>query len=130
MKAKEPKKTRYVLILDDNPAHADLVTEILDRHFTPVIIHTVDTFRAGIEFLSQTSYNLIITDIIVGGESIEDYVKEIRRRYHDIPIIVITGRGDESLAAQLVRWGAAEYLVKKRSTLDTLPHTLEKYLKS
>lgn len=123
------KKTRYVLLMDDNPAHAELLTEILDRHFAPVIIHTVDTIRAGIEFLAQTRYDLVLTDSIVGGDPIASQIKEIRKRFKFIPLIVITGQGDESLAAQLIRKGVTEYLVKTRETLEGLPHILERYLK-
>ena len=128
-KAETQKRPFYVLVMEDNPAHAELLTEILDRHFAPVIIHTVDTIRAGFEFLSQTEYDIILTDSTVGGDPLNLQLKEMRKRYKLIPIIVITGRGDESLAAQLVRKGATEYLVKTRETLDSLPHILERYLK-
>ena len=123
------KRPYYVLVMDDNPAHAELMTEVLDRHFAPVIIHTVDTIKAGVEFMSQTSYDLILTDSIVGGDTLLSQLKEIKKRYKDIPVIVVTGRGDESLAAQLIRRGATEYLVKTRETLDTLAHVIERYLK-
>ena len=123
------KRPYYVLVMDDNPAHAELMTEVLDRHFAPVIIHTVDTIKAGVEFMSQTSYDLILTDSIVGGDTLLSQLKEIKKRYKDIPVIVVTGRGDESLAAQLIRRGATEYLVKARETLDTLAHVIERYLK-
>jgi FixJ family two-component response regulator len=99
MKTGSQKRPSYVLIMEDNPSHAELLTEVLDRHFSPIIIHTVDTIKA------------------------------IRRRFKDIPLIVVTGRGDESLAAQLIRRGVTEYLVKTRETLESLPHVLEKFLK-
>ncbi len=128
MKTDTQKRARYVLVMEDNPAHAELLTEILDRNFAPVIIHTVDTIKAGFEFLHQTHYDLILTDSQVGDEAITGHVKDIRQRFKDTPLIVITGRGDESLAAQLTKRGATEYLVKTRTTLESLPHILEKYL--
>lgn len=123
------KKAYYVLVMDDNPAHAELLTEVLDRYFAPVIIHTVDTIKAGFEFLAQTQYDLILTDSIVGGDTLLSQLKELKKRYKDVPLIVITGRGDESLAAQLIRRGATEYLVKTRETLDSLFHIISRYLK-
>ena len=50
-KAAQAQKPRYVLIIEDNVHHAELLTELLDRHFAPVIIHTVDSFSDGMEFL-------------------------------------------------------------------------------
>ena len=125
---KAKKKPRYVLIMEDNSAHAELLTETLDHHFSPVIIHTVDTFKAGLEFLTRTPYRLIITESVVSGERVENRLKEIIKKHKRLPVIVITGRGNESLAVKLTRMGATEYLVKTRETLDTLPHILEKYL--
>lgn len=123
------KKLRYVLIMEDNPAHAELLTEVLDRHFAPIIIHTVDSISAGFEFLAETPYHLILTDSAVNGKSIAKDLKEMRSKFKHIPVIVITGRGDESLAAKLTKIGATEYLVKTSETLDALPHILGKYLK-
>ena len=59
------KRPRYVLIIEDNVHHAELLTEVLDRHFAPVIIHTVDTIEDGIEFAGQTAYDLIITGGVI-----------------------------------------------------------------
>lgn len=124
-KAKKPK---YVLVLEDNDYHAELLTEVLDRHFSPVIIHIVDTIDAAFEFMGQTEYDLILSDSVIGGIPIIEHIKEIHKSHKDTPFIVITGKGDESLAAKLIKKGVNEYLVKTRETLDSLPHVLEKYL--
>ena len=122
-------KPRYVLIMEENSAHAELLTEVLDRHFAPVIIHTVDSMEDGLKFLSETPYRPILTDSIIGKKSIAEGLKKIRGKQKNIPVIVITGQGDESLAVKLTKIGATEYLVKTRETLEALPHVLEKYLK-
>ena len=128
-KQEKPKKSRYVLVLEDNDCHAELLTDILDRHFSPVIVHIVDTFEAAFEFLEQTEYDIILSDSEVGKVPIITHIKEISVQYKEIPIIVITGRGDEALAAKLVKNGVNEYLVKTKETLEALPQILEKYLK-
>lgn len=126
---KTKKKSRYVLVLEDNDCHAELLTDVLDRHFSPVVVHIVDTFEAAFEFLEQTQYDIILSDSMVSNVSIVTHIKEIGVRYKEIPIIVITGRGDEALAAKLIKSGVNEYLVKTKETLEALPQILEKYLK-
>lgn len=118
---------RYVLIIEENVHHAELLTEILDRHFAPVVIHTVDTFRDGLDFLTQSHYDLILTAGFTGKNSIAEFADDIVARAAGTPIIVITGRGDESLAAELTKSGISEYLVKSRDTLDELPSVLKKH---
>jgi DNA-binding NtrC family response regulator len=119
---------RYVLIIEENVHHAELLTEILDRHFAPVIIHTVDTFDDGLDFLTQSQYDLILTAGFTGEDTIMDFADEIVSQAGGTPIIVITGRGDETLAAELTKSGISEYMVKTRDTLDELPSVLKKHL--
>jgi DNA-binding NtrC family response regulator len=119
---------RYVLIIEENVHHAELLTEILDRHFAPVIIHTVDTFDDGLDFLSQSHYDLILTAGFTGDDSIMDFADDIVSQAGGTPIIVITGRGDETLAADLTKGGISEYMVKTRDTLEELPSVLKKHL--
>lgn len=125
---KKPRRPYYVLILESNVHHAELLTEILDRHFAPIIIHTVDNVQDGLEFARQASYDLILTDGVVSGNPITDSMPELTTIAGRAPIVVISGRGDEKLAAQLIKLGATEYLVKTRETLEALPASLDKYL--
>ena len=126
--SRKSKRPHYVLILESNVHHAELLTEILDRHFAPIIIHTVDTISDGVEFARQANYDLILTDGVVGGTPITDSMPELTRIAGPVPIVVISGRGDEKLAAELIKLGAAEYMVKTRETLEVLPASLDKYL--
>ena len=123
------KKPRYVLIIEDNVNHAELLTEILDRHFAPIIIHTVDTIKDGIEFASQLNYDLILSAAVIHEEPISPYVRKLARLAGTTPIIVISGRGDERLAAELIKLGVTEYFSKTRETLEQLASIFEKHLR-
>ena len=122
-------KPTYVLIMEDNVHHAELLTEILDRHFAPVIIHTVDTFEDGLEFLEQSTYDVILSAGYIADESIIDIVRDIVGLAKGTPVIVVTGRGNERFAAKLTRRGIAEYVVKSRDTLELLPNIIKKHIK-
>jgi len=124
------KRPRYVLIVEDNVHHAEILTEVLDKHFAPVVIHTVDTIEDGLDFASQSTYDLILTGAIVRDEQITDAIPKFTKLADGAPIIVISGRGDEMLAAEIIKRGATEYLVKTRETLETLHTKLAKHLKS
>ncbi|MFH0800678.1 MAG: response regulator [Pseudomonadota bacterium] len=128
MAAPKHPKPRYVLVIEDNANHAELLTEVLDRHFAPVIIHTVDTIEDGIEFAGQTAYDLIITGGVIRQTPVTDSIQKLSRMAGGTPIVVISGRGDERLAAEFIKRGAVEYLGKTRETLENLPALLEKHL--
>lgn len=119
----------HVLIIEENVHHAELLTELLDQRFAPVVIHTVDTYEDGVEFLSLSSYDIVLSDSFVGSNAIEQYVDEMVENARGSPLIVITGSGDEALAARLTRKGVAEYLVKTQQTLGLLGETIQHHLK-
>jgi DNA-binding NtrC family response regulator len=124
------KRTLYVLIIEDNVHHAELLTELLDRHFAPVVIHTVDTIEDGVQFAGQSSYDLLLTGAVIRDMPITNAMSKLALFAEGAPIIVISGRGDERLAAEIIKRGASEYLVKTRETLETLPTLLADLLKA
>ena len=124
------KRSNCVLIIEDNVHHAELLTEMLDRHFAPVVIHTVDTVKDGLEFANTQRYDLVLTGAVIRETPITESMQKLAKLASGSPIIVISGRGDERLAAELMKRGATEYLVKSRETLDTLPAILKALLDS
>ena len=126
-RASRKVKPRYVLVIEDNVHHAELLTEVLDRHFAPVIIHTVDTIEDGIEFAAQSDYDIIISAGVIRETPVTDFIARISKAGRGTPIVVISGRSDEKLAAELIKRGASEYLAKTRETLENLPSFLEKH---
>jgi DNA-binding NtrC family response regulator len=128
--AAKAARPRYVLIIEDNVHHAELLTEMLDRHFAPVVIHTVDTVKDGIDFAGQSNYDLILTGAVIREAPVTESIPRLAKLARGAPIVVISGRGDERLAAELIKRGATEYLVKSRETLEALPSILGVLLKS
>jgi DNA-binding NtrC family response regulator len=128
-KRAKARKPCYVLIVEDNVHHAEILTEVLDRHFAPVVIHTVDTIEDGIEFAAQSDYHMILTGAVIRDVPVSDAIPKLAKLAGTTPIIVISGKGDEKLAAELIKSGATEYLVKTRETLEQLPTLLNRHMK-
>lgn len=119
----------YILVIENNVHHAELITEILDKNFAPVVIHTVDTIEDAFEFVTQSNYDLIISAGVVRDVPLSESIPKLLKLTNDCPIIIISGRSDEKLAAELIKKGAAEYLSKTRETLDNLPQVIRRHLK-
>ncbi|MFH1830957.1 MAG: response regulator [Pseudomonadota bacterium] len=129
-KSAKLRRPCYVLIIEDNVHHAEILTEVLDRHFAPVVIHTVDTIEDGIEFVSLSDYHIILTGAVIRDVPVTDAIPKLTKLSQGTPIIVISGKGDEALAALLIKKGATEYLVKTKETLETLPAVIAKHMKA
>ena len=104
-----------VLVIDDNPA----VASALEVLFS---LHEIETLRAlspdaGLALLEHGSVDLVVQDMnfaadTTSGEEGVALFREIRRRFPDLPVILLTAWTHLDAAVQLVKAGAADYLAK------------------
>jgi len=80
-------------------------------------------FSSAQEFLASDCVDLtscLILDIAMPGMSGPELQQELKRRGKEIPIIFITGRRDEAIRAQVLKQGAAGFLLKPFRDTDLL----------
>lgn len=104
--------------------------QAFQRHIKKGNFNLQYEFASSIEdakiLLQKNNFDVIITDYLLKNEtgfSIIDMVK-------DIPVIFITGQGDQLVAVKAIKKGAFDYIVKESSGhyLDLLITTIEKAL--
>jgi DNA-binding response OmpR family regulator len=112
-----------VLIVDDDPAMAALARQLIKGHGypDPRIVAT------GSELLSNSDpADIILLDHQLPDTTGLDLLASIRARPDHPSVILITGNGDETLAAAALRLGAEDYLVKDGSLPKLLPQVVER----
>ena len=114
------KKTR-VLLVEDNPADASLVctalTDLRDRELYGPTFHiqSADRLSTAIASLANEAFDVILLDLSLPDSlSLEYTLSHIQKHAPNIPIIVLTGLGDEMFGLTMVRAGAQDYLVKSK----------------
>jgi CheY-like chemotaxis protein len=82
-----------VLIVDDQGPLLELISRIfaLDGHTTT----TCQSGREALEWLERQSFDLVLSDIGMPGMSGLELCAEIRRRWPDQPVALLTGWGTE-----------------------------------
>lgn len=120
---------KRVLILEENTDHLELLTSLLEEHFSPIDIHTVENIEDCLDFLEQTDYDIILTGCFIHNICITERLNDIVNSARGAPVIVISGSGDEHIAAQVIKLGASEYIVKTRKSLEKIPALVAKYFK-
>jgi len=71
-----------------------------------------DSAAAFLEVLPQIRSGCIVTDVRMPGITGIDLLRRIKELGIDIPVIVITGHGDISLAVEAMKIGAVDFLEK------------------
>ena len=96
-----------VLIVEDDPGLAASLQEGLER-----LGHVVEHTSSGIAAVdAATSFDLVLLDLGLPDLDGKDVCREVRKR-SEVPIIVLTARGDEFDRVLLLELGADDYLVK------------------
>ncbi|MBI3756180.1 MAG: sigma-54-dependent Fis family transcriptional regulator, partial [Deltaproteobacteria bacterium] len=108
------KKTIKILLVEDNPADARLIKEMLldssDKDafsFTHVI-----RLSEALKHLLKEHFDIVLLDLILPDSSEIETFKQIYSQMPGVPIVVLTGLADETLAVKAVREGAQDYLIK------------------
>ncbi|MCA9628713.1 MAG: response regulator [Myxococcales bacterium] len=104
-----------VLIVDDNPGDRELYSELI-ADLQLRIREAASAGEALVECARELPSCAIIDYGLPGTDGIE-LVRNLRERYpsSDLPLIVLTGRGDEGLAVSAMKAGASDYLSKQQA---------------
>ena len=99
-----------ILVVDDEARLRKLVKDFLRKHNFDVV-EAADGEEALDIFFSDKSITLVICDIMMPRINGYEVVKEIRR-YSDVPIIMLTAKGEEQDELQGYDLGIDEYISK------------------
>jgi FixJ family two-component response regulator len=123
---RDESKRPLVSIVDDDESVRESLPDLLG-----VFGFAAEAFSSAEEFLKSDSLgrtSCLLLDITMPGMSGPALQQELKRRSHDIPIVFITARGDQTTRFRLLEQGAVECLSKPFS--DTaLRHALNAALK-
>ena len=98
-----------VLVADDEEKIRDLVITYLQAE--GYAAEGASDGRAAIELVEKKSYDLLVLDLMMPGLDGWTVCREIRRN-SDIPILILTARGDEIDRILGLELGADDYVVK------------------
>src|SRR5271165_4761544 len=103
-------KAKLVVVVDDDDSMRSAVQDLLEAVGLPA-----KGFASAEEFLSsgkQQETACLIADIRMPGMSGLELQAQLNAERCNIPIIFITGHGDEQLRMQALRAGAVEFMAK------------------
>ena len=114
-----------VLLIEDNPGDARLLQELLTEvSFIQFEFHQADRLRQGIELVKTQSFDVILLDLsLPDSQELATFIA-LHQQAPGIPIVVITGLDDETLALRAVHEGAQDYLLKGQVTTELLVRSI------
>jgi diguanylate cyclase len=120
-----------ILLIDDNEDDRILYQRLLSR-VDGVGYHVTEISEANDawEICQQDRPDCIILDYEMPGMNGMEFLGQLKqhKKMANIPLLMLTGQGSEQLAAQAIKLGALDYLIKSQMTSDTLHQSIVKMI--
>jgi|SRR6266550_860474 len=102
-----------VLLVEDNPGDARLIREsLVDSNGDAFDLETADRLATALRRLSAGGIDAVLLDLALPDSKGQNTFDKAKAQAPTVPIIVLTGLGDEALALKMVREGAQDYVAK------------------
>ncbi|MEA1911854.1 MAG: sigma-54 dependent transcriptional regulator, partial [Spirochaetota bacterium] len=115
-----------ILIIDDEPGIRTVLSDII-RDENHQVLTGGDGFE-GLEILKKETVDLVILDVWLPNMGGIDVLKEIKKEYPNIEVIMISGHANIDIAVKAVKLGAFDFLEKPLS-LDKIINLIKNALK-
>ena len=114
-----------ILVIDDDEVDRMNVQHLLDKEGVKAVVHEASDCKSGIEKMKSREIDCVLIDYRLpdaNGVEVLEKLTEVNR--NNVPLILLTGMGDELLVAEAMKKGASDYLPKKGLDGKTLAHSI------
>ena len=118
-----PDESLQILVVDDSPEDRGTYRRYLSRDTAQTYrFHEEGGVEAGLRALEQIQPACIILDYAMPDGTGLEFLKELGKRDSSrrVPVVMLTGTGDESIAVEAMKSGARDYLIKGQLTPESL----------
>lgn len=115
-----------LVIIEDEEAHFTLMKRAITRELPQVSIYYFTDAETCLRRFDEVSPDIVVTDYLIPEMNGIEFLKILKERGEDIPVIIITGQGNENIAVQAMKLGAWDYLVKSPEFFTLLPAVIDK----
>jgi two-component system response regulator FlrC len=119
--------TPKILVIDDDEAMVRALSDGLSRSGYSVISTT--SCQSGLEIMERELPELIICDLKIEGMDGLQFMRQLKKKGTNIPVVMITAYGNVQNAVEAMKLGAVDF-VSKPFTIETIDRVIRSVLKN
>jgi DNA-binding NarL/FixJ family response regulator len=102
-----------VLLVEDSPSDGQLLCELL-QDYPPqrFALEHAERLETAIRLAAEKPFDVVLLDLTLPDSTGLDTCRRMRRAAPHVPIVVLTGVDDETMALEAMRQGVEDYLIK------------------
>ncbi len=114
-----------ILVVDDEEVVREPLTEALG--WAGYLADGAASVEDALVLLDTNRYDMLFCDLIMPGANGFTLMEVVRRRFHGLPVIVLTGHATIDITQRAIRLGAQDFIIKPFSVRE-LPFIVERNL--
>ncbi|MCE5333919.1 MAG: response regulator [Desulfobacteraceae bacterium] len=99
-----------VLIVDDEVEFLETLVKRLKKR--KLVVSGLNGGEAALEYLAENPSDIVVLDVKMPGMSGLDTLREIKKKYPSLEVIMLTGHANMEVAIEGMDLGAFDYLMK------------------
>jgi two-component system, NtrC family, response regulator len=107
-----------VLVVDDDKAVRAALRVNLEK--AGLDVRLASSAEEGLQVLHDHPMDIVLTDVKMPGASGIELLQEVKSRWPDVQVVVMTGQGTVEDAVRAMKQGAADYIIKPVSKEELL----------
>jgi DNA-binding NtrC family response regulator len=104
------KEDAKILVVDDEAVMRNLLLKILEQEGYQIVL--TSSYNEAMAELEKENFELILADVKMPGKTGFDLLKEVKQRWPQTGVIMMTGYGDAYTVKEALMMGADEYITK------------------
>lgn len=117
-------ETLKILVIDDDTVDRMAVRRALCKTDLEIDLSEAEDGETALSILKTHQFDCIFVDYLLPDRDGLVLAKQLQQLQVDAPFVVLTGQGDEQIAVDVMKAGAADYLAKHRISPATLARTI------
>jgi PAS domain S-box-containing protein len=118
-----------ILLVEDDQDQALLISHALRRHDSRFQLTVVGDAETCLASLAEHPCDLVLLDYRLPRTNGLELLREIRQLGFEVPSVILTAHGDEAIAVEAMKAGAADYIVKRGDYLSRLAPIVNQVLR-
>ena len=109
-----------VLVVDDHPIVRQGLALLINREPDLTVCGEAEDAPTAIQSIPATEPDILVVDISLSGPDGLDLLKDIRTRYPDLPVLILSMHDESIYAERALRAGAQGYIMKQEASEKVL----------
>ena len=113
-------KKSKVFVVDDHPIVRQGLALLINRENDLTVCGEAEDAQTAMQLVTTAKPDILVVDISLNGPDGLDLLKEVRTRYPELPVLILSMHDESIYAERALRAGAQGYIMKQEATEKVL----------